>query len=105
MNSMTGFGRATVEKLGHNITVEIKTVNHRFLDFNIRMPRAMLFLEDDIRNAIKSHLFRGGWMLSSVTRPSETVPERSAWMRVCWQAIWKQVQKYHSEQELRTISA
>ena len=59
MNSMTGFGRATVEKLGHNITVEIKTVNHRFLDFNIRMPRAMLFLEDDIRNAIKSHLFRG----------------------------------------------
>lgn len=59
MNSMTGFGRAMVEKLGHNMTVEIKTVNHRFLDFNIRMPRAMLFLEDEVRSIIKSQLARG----------------------------------------------
>ena len=59
MNSMTGFGRAMVETLGHNMTVEIKTVNHRFLDFNIRMPRAMLFLEDEVRSIIKSQLARG----------------------------------------------
>lgn len=56
---MTGFGRAEIEENGHKFAVEIKTVNHRFLDMNIRMPRFLLFLEDSARALIKDRLARG----------------------------------------------
>ena len=46
MRSMTGYGRASLERDGRELTLELKTVNHRFLDLNIRLPRALLFLED-----------------------------------------------------------
>ncbi len=59
MNSMTGFGRAEGEKNGIRMTVEVKSVNHRFLDINIRTPRFMMFIEDAIRGIIKSRLTRG----------------------------------------------
>lgn len=59
MNSMTGFGRGEAEQGGHCITVELKSVNHRYLDMNIRTPRAFLFLEDFIRAEIKRRLARG----------------------------------------------
>ncbi len=58
MHSMTGFGRAKSEDKGR-LTVELKSVNHRFLDINIRMPRTLLFAEDYIRNIIKQKLSRG----------------------------------------------
>ena len=59
MNSMTGFGRAEAEKYGHKITIELKSVNHRFLDLNIRLPRYLTFLEDELRRLLKSRLARG----------------------------------------------
>ena len=59
MNSMTGFGRAEIEENGHKFAVEIKTVNHRFLDMSIRMPRFLLFLEDSVRALVKDRLARG----------------------------------------------
>lgn len=59
MNSMTGFGRASSQNSAGKLTIEIKTVNNRYLDFNVRMPRFMLFLEDDTKNYIKSRIARG----------------------------------------------
>lgn len=59
MNSMTGFGRAEAEKYGHKITIELKSVNHRFLDINIRMPQFIMFLEDAVRQTLKDRLSRG----------------------------------------------
>lgn len=59
MHSMTGFGRSKSEDGGRRLTVEIKSVNHRFLDINIRMPRTLLFAEDNIRGLIKKKLSRG----------------------------------------------
>lgn len=59
MYSMTGFGRSKSEDNGRRLTVEIKSVNHRFLDINIKMPRTLLFAEDNIRNLIKRKLSRG----------------------------------------------
>ena len=41
--SMTGFGRAKVENQGLGFTVEIKTLNHRYLDINIRLPKVISF--------------------------------------------------------------
>ena len=59
MRSMTGYGRATREIDGRELTIELKSVNHRFLDVNFRMPRSFMFLEDDARRRIGAHLSRG----------------------------------------------
>ncbi|WP_300346790.1 YicC/YloC family endoribonuclease [Clostridium sp.] len=58
--SMTGFGRATSEEGKDRIfSLEMKSVNHRYLDMNIRMPRSMVSLEEKIRNMVSSKLSRG----------------------------------------------
>ncbi len=59
MKSMTGFGKSEISSEGRKIRVEIKSVNHRYLDVNVRMPRFLLFLEDDIRKTLKAVLSRG----------------------------------------------
>lgn len=59
MNSMTGYGSATVASDGREITLELKSVNHRFLDINIRMPRVLMFVEDELRKAIGKFILRG----------------------------------------------
>jgi uncharacterized protein (TIGR00255 family) len=56
---MTGFGRAEAEQDGRKVTLELKTVNHRFLDLNIRIPRALGFAEETVRKTIKDKLSRG----------------------------------------------
>lgn len=59
MQSMTGFGRAEAEQDNRKVTVELKSVNHRFLDINIRIPRTLGFAEELVRKAIKQRLARG----------------------------------------------
>ena len=59
MLSMTGYGRATREMDGRQMTIELKSVNHRFLDVAFRMPRNLLFLEEAARKAIGARLSRG----------------------------------------------
>ena len=59
VNSMTGFGRATVAIDGREMTVELKSVNHRYLDVSYRMPRHIGFVEDVFRTALSSQLARG----------------------------------------------
>ncbi len=57
--SMTGFGRASVLKDGREISVELKSVNHRYLDIGFRMPKHIGFLEDEIRRTLSTRLSRG----------------------------------------------
>ena len=59
MLSMTGYGRATADRDGRQLTVELKSVNHRFLDLAFRIPRNLAFLEEDARREIGSRLARG----------------------------------------------
>ncbi len=59
MNSMTGFGKCELEVDGRKLRVEMKSVNNRFLDMNIRQPRFMMQYEDAVRQFVKSHLSRG----------------------------------------------
>ena len=59
MKSMTGFGRGEAEKNGIRITVEMKSVNNRYLDPNIKMPRILKFAEESIKRTMKKHLQRG----------------------------------------------
>ena len=59
IKSMTGFGRGESQSQLGKITVEIRSVNHRYLDLNIRMPRKLNPLESNIRNEIKRSVTRG----------------------------------------------
>lgn len=57
--SMTGFGIGEFKDQYYNLSVECKTINHKYLDINPRMPRKLSFLEDKLRFLIKDHLGRG----------------------------------------------
>lgn len=59
IKSMTGFGRAEAVTEERKITVELKSVNHRYLDLNIKMPRKMNFLEGAVRTVMKTYIQRG----------------------------------------------
>lgn len=56
---MTGYGRCDLERDGRAITLEMKSVNHRFLDLSFRMPRTFAYLEDALRALIGQELSRG----------------------------------------------
>ncbi len=59
IKSMTGFGRAEVMDSEKKITVELKSVNHRYLDMNVKMPKKFSFFEAAIRNLLKKYIQRG----------------------------------------------
>ena len=59
MLSMTGYGRGAHIVDGRDLTIELKSVNHRFLDLAFRMPRSFAYLEDALRQQIQSRLARG----------------------------------------------
>ena len=59
IKSMTGFGRSEYTDGKRNITVEIKSVNHRYSDISIKMPRRYGFAEDKVKNAVKERIRRG----------------------------------------------
>lgn len=59
MKSMTGFGRCEIMEGERKFTVEIKGVNHRYLDTNIRMPKKLNFFETAIRSLLKQSIQRG----------------------------------------------
>lgn len=59
IKSMTGFGRCEIEEDNRKITVEIKSVNHRYLDVNVKLPKKLSFFESAVRNLIKEYIQRG----------------------------------------------
>ena len=59
IKSMTGFGRSEYSDGKRNIIVENKSVNHRYSDINIKMPRRYSFAEDKVKNAVKNIARRG----------------------------------------------
>ena len=59
MKSMTGYGRCHIEEDGREMTVEVKSVNHRFLDISYRLSRALSFLDDAVRKGVGARLARG----------------------------------------------
>ena len=59
IKSMTGFGRCEIAEAERKITVEMKAVNHRYLDVNIKMPKKLNFFESAIRGLLKQYVQRG----------------------------------------------
>lgn len=59
IKSMTGFGRCEICEADRKFTVEMKSVNHRYLDVNLKMPKKLNFFESAIRNLLKEYIQRG----------------------------------------------
>lgn len=59
IKSMTGYGSAKGSVEGLNITVELKSVNNRYLDASVRLPRSFLFAEEPLKSAVQKHISRG----------------------------------------------
>ena len=59
IKSMTGYGKSNLSINSREYQVEIKTVNHKYIDTNIKMPRTISYLEEDVRKLITSKLKRG----------------------------------------------
>ncbi len=59
IRSMTGFGRAQASVEGYNITVEIRSVNHRYFEFYAKIPRTYSFLEEKIKSTLSTGISRG----------------------------------------------
>jgi uncharacterized protein (TIGR00255 family) len=57
--SMTGFGRANESTTSLRVTVEVKSVNHRFCEIHLRMPRQLMVIEDKIKKAVNEYVNRG----------------------------------------------
>ena len=56
---MTGYGRAREMRNGRDITVEVRSVNNRYLDCTVKMPRAFIFAEDAVKTAVQKAVSRG----------------------------------------------
>ncbi len=73
INSMTGFGRFEGDVNGRSITLEIKSVNHRYTEFNCRLTRGYSFLEEKLKSYITSKVKRGKIdMFVSISEPEDT---------------------------------
>jgi uncharacterized protein (TIGR00255 family) len=70
---MTGFGQAEVSDRNGKVSVEIRTVNHRFLDISAKLPRTLMQHEPEIKDMIKEHIARGR---VSVTLSTESIVPR-----------------------------
>ncbi|MGE6364856.1 YicC/YloC family endoribonuclease [Bacillus paramycoides] len=82
--SMTGFGRSKVENDTFQITVEMKSVNHRFLEMSIRLPKQMMVFEDKIRKIIAEQVRRGRIEVS-ISITGEGLVERK--LSVNWELL------------------
>ena len=59
VKSMTGYGRARQVLHGRTVTVELRAVNHRYLDCTVKLPRSLSFGEDAVKQAVKNVISRG----------------------------------------------
>ena len=59
MKSMTGYGGAKSVQGTYKLSVEVKSVNNRYLDVSVRLPRSFLFAEDAVKTAVQKHISRG----------------------------------------------
>ena len=66
VKSMTGYGRAVETVNGREYTVELRSVNNRYLDCTVKLPRTLSFAEDAVKQAVKTG---ARWMCSSPCAP------------------------------------
>ena len=66
ISSMTGYGRGEFTEGQHRITIEMRSVNNRYLDMNIRMPKKLAAFENRIRQTVKEVISRQGFVAAQI---------------------------------------
>ena len=104
VKSMTGYGRARQECNGRNITVEVRSVNNRYLDCTVKMPRAYIFAEDAMKALVQKYISRGKVdvfvTVDAVTADQTVVQVNEPLARSYYQALSRLREMFSLEEEL-----
>ena len=104
VKSMTGYGRARQERNGRNITVEVRSVNNRYLDCTVKMPRAYIFAEDALKALVQKYISRGKVdvfvTVDAVTADQTVVQVNEPLARSYYQALSRLREMFSLEDEL-----
>ena len=104
VKSMTGYGRARQERNGRNITVEVRSVNNRYLDCTVKMPRAYIFAEDAMKALVQKYISRGKVdvfvTVEAVTADQTEVQVNEPLARSYYQALSRLREMFSLEDEL-----
>ncbi len=106
MQSMTGYGRAMTARNGRELLLEIKTVNHRFLDIAMRLPRSLSFLEEPLRAILTASALERGHVELSVTyqnhrQDARAVQIDSELVAACQRALTQTAEHCHKQDDTR----
>ena len=69
LRSMTGFGRCKMTVGEYEVNIDVRSVNHRYFDFSIKIPKYYAFLEDKIREYVSKYIQRGKVEISIYIKP------------------------------------
>lgn len=104
VKSMTGYGRARQERNERNITVEVRSVNNRYLDCTVKMPRAYIFAEDAMKALVQKYISRGKVdvfvTVDAVTADQTVVQVNEPLARSYYQALSRLREMFSLEDEL-----
>lgn len=108
IKSMTGYGSAKGTVEGLTISVELKSVNNRYLDTSVRLPRSFLFAEDAVKSAVQRHISRGKVdvfvSVDSSAASDMTVKVNEGLLKGYMEAIWSIAREYDLPDELSALA-
>lgn len=108
VRSMTGFGRAKSAADGLSITVELKSVNHRYFEFTSRLPKGYMFLDEKLKSFCQQKISRGKVEASVIiednTEANTVVEVNDGYARAYIAAIKKMSEKYHIKNDVKMSS-
>ena len=105
VTSMTGFGRGKVSEQDFEITVEIKSVNHRYFEYSSRMPRAYQFIDEKIKSLLSSRISRGkvevSVLIEDTSANSLELSINSTYADAYIKALHNLAKEYHLKDDLK----
>lgn len=108
VRSMTGFGRAKYSENGLNITVEFKSVNHRYFEFTSRLPKGYMFLDEKLKSFCQQNISRGkleaAVVIEDNTENAAIVEVNGAYADAYLTAIKKISKLYHIKNDVKMSS-
>ena len=108
VTSMTGFGRAKKSINGFDITVEIKSVNHRFFEFSSRVPRAYMFLDEKLKGLCAEKISRGkveaSVLIDDISGNSQELCINKAYADAYIEALHRFAKEYHIKDDIKVSS-
>ena len=101
IKSMTGYGRAVQELHGRTVTVEIRSVNHRYFDCTVKTARIYAFLEDTVKKAVQNSVSRGKLDVSVTIDDSRSDDVQVVFNEHIFDAYYRSMQEMAKRYELR----